>query len=106
MARSRLIIEKGDTLSRVIDWDNPGGSAVNLTGYTVTCTIEVGETIHTLTSGSGLTVDAAQGRITLTLTAAQTNEYDSQYGTWRLRVTSGSGVKTTLAEGLVFVSES
>lgn len=104
MARARLLIEAGDTLSRVIDWDDSDGDPINLTGYTVTAEIIVGEVAYDLAEGDGLTVDDLNGRITLVLTAAETAAFEESFGTWRVTVTSGAGVRTTLAEGLVFVS--
>lgn len=104
MGRARLLIEKGDTLTTVIDWDNPDGTPVDLTGYTVTCNITVGSIVFNLTEAAGLTVVDLTGKITLTLTDEQTDTFVTQYGTWRLKVESPGGAETTLAEGLVFVS--
>lgn len=105
MARAGLFIERGDTLTRVIDWDqSAGGPAVNLTGYTVTASVEVGDVTYGLSEGSGLTVDDANGRITMVLTDVQTSAFAEQFGDWRLYALSPSGVGTTLAEGFVFVS--
>lgn len=104
MSRARLLIERGDTLSRQIDWDDSDGDPIDLTGYTITCSIVVGEISFALTEGSGLTVDDNDGQITLTLSRAQTATFEEQFGTWRLYALSGGGVGTTLAEGLVFVS--
>lgn len=104
MSRSALIIERGDTLTRVIDWDDPAGAAIDLTGYAITCTITVGAVILNLTEGSGLTVDDLLGRITLVLTRAQTTSLVTSYGHWKLYALSAGGVGTTLTEGYVFVS--
>lgn len=104
MARARLYIVRGDTLTTTVDWDQSGGSPVNLTGYTVTCSISVGDLTYALTEGDGLTVDDLNGRATVTLTRQETAEFTEQFGAWRLYVVSGSDEGTTLAEGLVFVS--
>lgn len=104
MARARILAERGDTLTRVIEWDDSGGAAVNLTGYTITATVTVGDVTLNLGEGSGLTVVDATGVITMVLSAAQTATFEEQFGTWELKATSGAGVVTTLAEGLFFVS--
>ena len=104
MARTRLVFRHGDTLTRVIDWDASDGSAVDLTGYQVLCTISVGSVIFNLTEDDGITVNDAQGRITLELTSDETEQFDAPFGTWQLVVVSASGVTTTLAEGLVYGS--
>lgn len=104
MSRARLIIERGDTLTRVIDWDEPNGGPIDLTGYAVTCNVTVGSVVFNLTEGTGLTVDDLNGRATLVLSKTQTATFTEQFGKWRLYALSAGGVGTTLAEGLVFVS--
>ena len=104
MARSALIIEHGRTVTRSITWTDSDGDPINLTGYSVEASITVGDTSYTLTEGSGLTVTPLQGRIALELTDEQTEEFEEQFGTWEVFVTSPSGVEDTLVEGYVFVS--
>lgn len=104
MARARILIEKGDTLTRVIDWDESDGGPIDLTGYTLTCNFTVGDIAYNLTEASGITVVDLSGQVTVVLTASQTALFEEAYGTWRLYALSGAGVGTTLAEGLVFVS--
>ena len=103
MSRARLRVVAGDTLTRVIDWDDSDGDPIDLTGAVVTATLTVGDTTYNLAEGSGLTVDDDDGQITLVLSAVQTAAIESRYGTWHLKVAQGS-VVTTLAKGLVFVS--
>lgn len=104
MARARILAERGDTLTRIIEWDDSGGTSINLTGYTIAATIVVGDITFSLGEGSGLTVVDATGVITIVLSAAQTATFEEQFGTWELTATSSTGVVTTLAEGLFFVS--
>lgn len=102
MARSRLLIEAGDTLRKVVNWQDSDEDPVDLTGYTVTVNITVGEIVYNLTSGSGLTIDAPNGKVTVVLSDTQTAAFTKQFGKWRLRAESTDN--TTLAEGLVFIS--
>lgn len=105
MARRRILIRHGDSLNRVIDWDASDGSAIDLTGYILICTIRVGEVLYTLFEGSGLSVDDSEGRITIELTPAETAAFTERYGVWRLQAEPYSGdMSTTLVEGLVFVN--
>jgi hypothetical protein len=104
MARARILIERGDTLTRVIDWDESDGDPISLAGYVVTCNFTVGAIAYDLTETSGLTVSDSNGRVTVVLTKEQTALFEEAFGEWRLYVTSVSGVGTTLAEGLAFVS--
>lgn len=104
MSRARVLIERGDTLVRNIDWDSPDGYPIDLTGYTVVVEVLVGAIAYELTDGDGLVVDPEVGQIVMTLTAEQTALFEDHFGVWRLRVDLDDEPVTTLAEGLVFVS--
>lgn len=103
MSRARLLLERGDTLTRTVLWENPDESAIDLTGYAVTVNITVGEISYDLIEGDGIVVDDDAGSIAIELTAEQTELFEEQFGKWKLYAVSVyTGV--TLAEGLVFVS--
>jgi len=72
-AHEPLVVYVGGTFERTIElWEDAAHTKhFNLTGYTVELKIEG---VLTLTSGSGLTVTVAEGKIEITMTPAQTAE--------------------------------
>lgn len=103
MGRSRLLVERGDSLSRTVLWQQSDEDPIDLSGYAVTCNITVGEISYDLTEGDGIEVDDDAGEISISLTPGQTELFEDQFGKWKLYVLSAYE-GTTLAEGLFFVS--
>lgn len=99
--RHTLYIEAGDTEVRIFDYDDNLGAPINTTGYTATLEAIVGPTTLSLSVGSGIIMSGVDGRFTVTLTPSQTQSLKDagNLGKYRLRVTSPTGVKTTLAQG-------
>lgn len=104
MARSRLLMERGETLTRTVIWTDSESEAIDLTGYTISCNVTVGEVSYDLTEGVGLEVTEASGEIAITLEAAETDAFEEHFGKWQLRTESYTGDVTFLAEGMVYVS--
>lgn len=98
-----LTIEQGATFQHTLTLSN-GGTAINLTGYDVRMQIRervsASTTIADLTIGAGISVVAASGQITLTISAADTAEmiFDTAY--YDLEIES-AGVVTRIVEGEV-----
>lgn len=68
-----------DSYELTIDYKDEAGNAVDISGETVTLTIySDDDVLLTLTSGSGLTVTPAAGRIVVNLTGAQTSTLDGK----------------------------
>ena len=73
------------------------GTAYNFTGSTVTLTVRDkpgGTTIATLTSGSGLTITAASGIVTVTRTASQLAAWNTNTAAYDFTVVDGAGNAT------------
>lgn len=100
-ARHTLYIEAGDTEVRIFDYDDNLGAPINTTGFTATFVAVVDATTISLSVGSGIVMSGVDGRFTVTLTPTQTQSLKDagNLGKYRLRVTSPTGVKTTLAQG-------
>lgn len=86
---------RGDDSTRVFKYQDTTGSGINLTGYTVA--LEVTRA-GVLSSIAGTLTDATNGVITVTIPNATTATWSSN-PTFKLRLTSGGGAKTTILIG-------
>jgi len=84
------------------------GAALDLTGFTFDFVIKArrsaSSALVTLTVGNGLTVDAAAGKVTIVLTAAQTSAIGSGDRYFALYRTDG-GRRLALVSGKMIVRE-
>ncbi len=83
-----------------------GASALNLTGYTTSAKLKTDfntPDAQAISFTSAIT-NAAAGTITISLTPEQTANLSLQRYFYDLAITSGSGFKTRVAEGVVKVS--
>lgn len=83
-------------------------SPANLTGYTAALQLRSLPTdptaVLSLTSGSGITITALAGKVSIHATAAQTANIDEGVYFYDCEITSNSGIKTRLVQGQVVVS--
>ena len=104
-------IEQGDTWTSTVTYADSLGAAINLTGYTAKLFIldkyGPGATVyHTFDSAvvnGGITITALTGTLLLAISAAISDAFPFDVAVHRLRITSPSGVKTTLAKGKIRV---
>lgn len=74
-------IEQGATFSRQVTWQSQDGSAINLTGYTLSGKIrKKASDAKELISFTCTIVNASSGIFTFSLTAAETSGLPSAYG--------------------------
>lgn len=79
--RYDFVIEQGATFSRQVTWQNEDGSAVNLTGYTLSGSVRKKTSdAKQLIDFTITVVNAASGIFTFSLTAAQTGALPATYG--------------------------
>lgn len=96
-------IEQGATWTRDFVWTDSTGTAIDLTGYTARmqgrATIQSPATLFSLTSSpaAGLTITAAQGKVTATISATDTSNLPCG-GFYDLELINGS-VVTRLLQG-------
>ncbi len=106
-----LIIEQGATFSRTLTWKDDNNTAINLTGYTARMHLREhlsasAPLVVLTTENGGITLTAAQGKLTLTLTATVTAALAVNDGVYDLEVVSASGVVTRLLQGKFIVERS
>jgi hypothetical protein len=104
--RLHLICEANASFSYVIQYNNPSGSAFNLTGYSASMSVadRKGNLLVSLTtSNGGIALGGILGTITLTIAAATTATFTAGTYVWDLILTSGS-VNTRAAEGWFLVN--
>ena len=79
--RYDFTIEQGATLTRSVTWQDSAGSAVDLTGYTISGKIKRKTSdAQPIISFSITVTNAAAGQFTFTLTAAQTATLPVKHG--------------------------
>lgn len=93
-AEEPLIIREGTDIDIDISLTDETGP-LDLTGYTAT--MRIGPDLDTaaeltLTVGSGLSINAPNGTITITLTNAQTDGFSFEEGRYDLEIVDGSGL--------------
>lgn len=97
--RQPLQMSGGDDYDLTVIYKDDNGVAIDLTGMTFSWTFTIGITSVVATIGAGLTVTAAQGKIVLHLTAAQTTTFSQGLGKHRLRLLTPT--KKTLMRGAI-----
>jgi hypothetical protein len=100
---SELFLEQGATFNTSITLDDVSGVAFNLVNYTATSQMRKSyytSSYHTITS---TITNAANGEITLSITAANTTNITPGRYVYDLRITSPSNTVTRIVEGIVTV---
>lgn len=92
-----LTIQQGDTFVLAVRWiDDVTGQPVDLTGATARMQLRSYYTspavVLDLASGTGITIDALEGRLTIVVSAVQTAALQAQSGVYDLEVTFPSNV--------------
>lgn len=103
-------IEQGATLIREFVYKGSNGAAIDLTGYSARMQIRQYKESSTVlveatTTNGKMTVTPLLGKITLTLSASDTDSLAFDLAVYDLEVESGGGVVTRLIEGTVSVSK-
>ena len=105
--RYDIVIQQGETFSRVFTYQNSAGTAINLTGYTARMHIrdraESSSLVLELTNGnSRIALGGVAGTVTLTIAATDTVNLPSEFqGVYDLELISGGGVVTSFLRGAV-----
>lgn len=90
----------GDDSTRVFEYRQSDDTAVDLTGYTALCLVDVGPVAQSVAG----TIDALAGKVTITLGTALTSTFRGN-GDYRVRLTSGGGQVSTLVYGDLVVKQ-
>jgi hypothetical protein len=102
-AYTELVVEQGATYSTTVDVEDINGAAINLYSYTAQSQMRKSyytSSYHTITS---TITNAANGEITLSITAANTTNITPGRYVYDLRITSPSNTVTRIVEGIVTV---
>jgi len=102
-------VERNTHFSFSVVWKDSTGAIVNLTGYTAELQIRSSATsstvVQSLTTANGkLVITGAQGKVTISMTPAETQALTLRRYVYDLRVVSGTGTATRLIEGSIQVS--
>lgn len=99
-------VYQGGTFNEVIIWTDADGTPIDLTDYTGIMKAKAGsETLITLTTGDGITIDGVQGKITLNISATDTASLPVANANYDLLLTSAGGFCYPLLAGLFNVRE-
>lgn len=99
-------LEQGTTFRRDFIYKDANGAIVNLTGYSARMQIrqfkESEDKLIEATSANGkLAIVGAQGKVSLTLSPADTNNVKFSQGVYDLEIESSGGEVTRLLQGVV-----
>lgn len=101
---SNLTIDQGSTFTVNIDCTASDGNILNLTGYTVAGQIRKNYDSTTSTALTSVIGNATGGRLTISLTAVQTNALTAGRYVYDVEITSAQSVVTRVVEGQVEVT--
>lgn len=98
---------QGTTFTRLLTIKNDG-VPMNLSGYTARMQVRLNydsnDTIVSLTPGSGITLSASAGQITLGISASATAAFSPKSYVYDLEIESGGGDVSRLMQGTFVVS--
>lgn len=101
-----IYINQGDTYSSVIYYANTVTNVgMNLSGYTVQSQLRKRHASANASGNLTCTIsNSSNGEITLSMTAANTANLDSERYVYDVKITSGANVVTRVVEGIAFVT--
>lgn len=102
-AYAELMIEQYSDFSTTINIEDPQGDVMNLTGYTANSQIRKSYYSTTATSLNVTVTDISTGEITIRLDSANTAILDPGRQQFDLIISSPTGEKTRVIEGIVIV---
>lgn len=97
-------IDQGRDLVFSVIWKDSTGALVNLTGYSAAFAVaeDYGLTpVISITQASGITLGGASGSVSVSVSAALTENLTKSVYVGELVLVSGSGVETSLLKGSI-----
>lgn len=101
---ANIFIDQGADYSNIITVGASNGSALNLTGYTAASQIRKSYSSSTAYNFTASIFSASEGKVRLQLTAAASDLIPPGRYLYDLEITSPSGTKTRVVEGIVTVT--
>jgi hypothetical protein len=103
-AFTELLIEQGATFSTTVNVEDTAGAAINLFGYSASSQMRKSYYATSNTIITSTITGNANGEITLSMTAANTANLTPGRQVFDLLITSPTGVKTRVVEGVIVIS--
>lgn len=101
---SNLFVDAGTTYSNIITVSASNGQALNLTGYTVASQMRKSYSSSTVHAFTASVYEASTGKIRLQLSPTQSEAIPAGRWLYDVEITSPSGSKTRVIEGIVTVT--
>ena len=101
---SNLYVDAGATYSNIITVTASNGQALDLTSYTVASQMRKSYSSSTVYAFTSSVYDAVNGKIRLQLTNTQSEAIPAGRWLYDVEITSASGTKTRVVEGIVTVN--
>jgi len=98
-----LTMEQGANFSTSVDVKDGVNAIINLSGYSVAAQMRKSYYSTTANNFTATITDASAGTITITMTGATTANLTPGRYVYDILLTSGSGVKTRVIEGIATV---
>lgn len=101
---ANLFIDQGTDFTVTVDVSDATGGILDLTGYSAAAQIRKTYGSSSKVDFSTSTGTPSQGKVTMSLTDAQTSALESGRYVYDLNITSGSGVTTRVVEGQAIIT--
>ena len=101
---SNLFVDAGTDYSTIITVAATNGQPLNLTGYSVASQMRKSYSSSTVYNFTTSLYDAAQGKVSLQLNNTQSSAIPAGRWLYDVEITSPSGTKTRVVEGIVTVT--
>ena len=98
-----LTLEQGANFNTVLDLKDAAGNILNLAGYSAASQMRKSYYSNTAISFTVSITDASAGQITMSMNSANTSSVTPGRFVYDVLITSGTGVKTRIIEGIVTV---
>jgi hypothetical protein len=101
---SNLFVDSGSDYSNIITVASTTGQPLNLSGYTVASQMRKSYSSSVVHDFTATVYNAQNGKVRLQLAAAQSSAIPSGRWLYDVEITSPSGAKTRVVEGIVTIS--
>ena len=101
---ANLFIDQGTDFTVTVDVSDATGGILDLTGYSAAAQIRKTYGSSSKVDFSTSTGTPSQGKVTMSLTDAQTSALESGGYVYDLNITSGGGVTTRVVEGQAIIT--
>jgi hypothetical protein len=98
-----LTLEQGANFNTVLDLKDAAGGILNLAGYSAAAQMRKSYYSASATNFTIAITDAGAGQITMSMNSANTSNVTPGRYVYDVLITSGTGVKTRIIEGIVTV---